>query len=867
MGAFNNDGNTVVTGDVGTNVGAFNAFPPGVVIGSIHVANPISAQAATDVDVLYSYLDGLICGMVLGVNLGNNQILTPNIYCIGAASVLNGNLVLDGEGDPNARFIFQIDGALSTATLASVTYINSASACNVYWQINGAFDLGEGSSFVGTIVANGAITLLEASSLQGRALTRAGAVDLHNNSITLPDPPVSPLITADGDLTFCEGDSVILSGNLDGIWNTGDMSFSITVFGSGDYFVDNSNDCGIALSNIISVSVVPDNTPPMITCPSDLSIQCNESSLPANTGFATAMDDCDPAPAITFSDLIIPGICSYNEEILRTWVALDISGNDTFCIQSITISDLTGPVISCPGDMTLECTDPTDPGTAGMATATDNCSPSPVLSYSDVTAPGLCVDAFQIIRTWTATDDCANSSMCDQLIDVMDNILPTISCPSAIAISCTDSMDPATTGDPTATDNCDGNPEISFTDIVTPSGQCPQNYTINRTWTAMDNCSNSSQCIQQITVSDLTQPIITCPADVNVDCAASILPAATGFATATDDCDVNPGVDYSDANVPGNCPGLMDINRTWTTTDACGNLDMCVQIISISDLIDPVITCPIDVTLACTDPIDPGATGMATATDNCSLSPVISFADMVTPSGLCPQNYTINRTWTAVDDCSNSSQCIQQISVIDLTQPIITCPADLTVDCAASILPAATGFATATDDCDVNPGVDYSDANVPGSCPGLMDINRTWTATDACGNLDMCLQIITISDLIAPAITCPIDVTLACTDPTDPGATGMATATDNCSLNPVISFADMVTPSGLCSQNYTINRTWTAMDNCSNSGQCIQQITVSDLTQPIITCPADVNVDCAASILPAATGFATATDDCDVNPG
>lgn len=188
-GAFNNNGNSVVTGDIGTNVGAFNGFPPGVVIGSIHVADPISAQAATDVDALYSYLDGLICGMVLGVNLGNSQVLTPNIYCIGAAAVLNGDLVLDGEGDPDARFIFQIDGALSTATLASVTLINSASACNVYWQINGAFELGDGSSFVGTLVANGAISLLEGSSLEGRALTRAGAIDMHNNTVSLPLPP------------------------------------------------------------------------------------------------------------------------------------------------------------------------------------------------------------------------------------------------------------------------------------------------------------------------------------------------------------------------------------------------------------------------------------------------------------------------------------------------------------------------------------------------------------------------------------------------------------------------------------------------------------------------------------------------------
>jgi len=153
VGAFNNDGATVVTGDIGTNVGAFTGFPPGVVVGSIHVADVISAQAAIDVASAYADLFSLTCGQVIGTTLGGGQILTPDIYCMGAASVLNGNLILDGQCDPNAFFIFQIDGALSTTVSSSVTLTNGASLCNVYWQVNGAVSLGENSVFRGTIVA------------------------------------------------------------------------------------------------------------------------------------------------------------------------------------------------------------------------------------------------------------------------------------------------------------------------------------------------------------------------------------------------------------------------------------------------------------------------------------------------------------------------------------------------------------------------------------------------------------------------------------------------------------------------------------------------------------------------------------------
>ncbi len=134
-GAFNGDVGSSVVGDIGTNIGAFT--PPGTIVGQIHVADLVSAQAAADVSTAYGYLSTLTCGGVLGVTLGNGQLLTPNIYCTGAASTLNGALTLDGQGNPNALFIFQIDGAFATNVNSTVTLINGASLCNVYWQVNG----------------------------------------------------------------------------------------------------------------------------------------------------------------------------------------------------------------------------------------------------------------------------------------------------------------------------------------------------------------------------------------------------------------------------------------------------------------------------------------------------------------------------------------------------------------------------------------------------------------------------------------------------------------------------------------------------------------------------------------------------------
>ncbi len=183
VGAITNTGATYVTGDVGTNDGAFNAFPPGTLIGQIHVADATSAQAAIDVAAAYSDLLGRTCGTTLpSSTLGSGQVLTPNVYCLVTESTLTGDLILDGQGDCNALFIFKIDGAFSTGTSSNVLLINGAQAKNVYWQINGAFSLGGGSVFRGTVVANGAIGLLAGSSLFGRGLTKTGAITL--NAIT-----------------------------------------------------------------------------------------------------------------------------------------------------------------------------------------------------------------------------------------------------------------------------------------------------------------------------------------------------------------------------------------------------------------------------------------------------------------------------------------------------------------------------------------------------------------------------------------------------------------------------------------------------------------------------------------------------------
>ena len=95
----------------------------------------------------------------------------------------------------------------------------------------------------------------------------------------------------------------------------------------------------------------------------------------------------------------------------------------------------------------------------------------------------------------------------------------------------------------------------------------------------------------------------------------------------------------------------MTITRTWVATDACGNSNTCAQTIVVEDSAAPIISCPMDVTIQCSGSTDPMSTGNATASDNCDISPLVTFSD-VTAGGTCPQGVAITRTWVATDAVS-----------------------------------------------------------------------------------------------------------------------------------------------------------------------------------------------------------------------
>ena len=191
-GAVTNSGATHIAGDIGTNGGDLTGLATATVVGQQQEENAASAQAALDVQAAYAAMSAATCGLVANVSLGG-QTLTPNTYCTGAAATLDGVLTLDGQGDANALFILNVGGALAVSPGSRVVLLNGAAIGNVYWRIGGRFDLGEGAIFRGTVLADGAIDLLNESVLIGRALSRAGDITLVNSSVALQEAGPLPV--------------------------------------------------------------------------------------------------------------------------------------------------------------------------------------------------------------------------------------------------------------------------------------------------------------------------------------------------------------------------------------------------------------------------------------------------------------------------------------------------------------------------------------------------------------------------------------------------------------------------------------------------------------------------------------------------
>jgi gliding motility-associated-like protein len=355
---------------------------------------------------------------------------------------------------------------------------------------------------------------------------------------------------------------------------------------------------------------------------------------------------------------VVTKTCGEAGKVTVKFTVTDECGNIATTTATFTIEDKTPPVfLNVPLDIKLKCGDVPPP--AANPSVSDECDKSVTMTMTE-TKDVLCGKGFKVVRIWTATDACGNSSSVQQTILLEDIEKPRIlNVPGTLVLTCQDAIPSGVAV--IAVDNCDDNPRVTMSDLVLRGG-CGANYTINRTWTAADACGNTATAKQIITVGDFDLPVISgVPADITVSCVGAV-PPASKLVTAKDGCSPNVTLSVSDKKAQGACANKMIITRTWLAKDACGNISVKSQIITVDDKTPPTLAgVPSDITVNLYLGQKVPTAPRVTATDNCDSRVTVIYSEIKT-NNLC--GYSLKRTWSVNDNCQNAVSKSQIITVL-----------------------------------------------------------------------------------------------------------------------------------------------------------------------------------------------------------
>jgi hypothetical protein len=495
---------------------------------------------------------------------------------------------------------------------------------------------------------------------------------------------------------------------------TGNGSGSTFNLGVTTVTLTHTNVCGSQTCSF-SVSVL-DVQPPVIACPASVvqSTAPNQCTAALSYAPVSVSDNCGaPVLSYAFTGALSSsgtGTGSGTSFPMGTTVvtlkATDGAGLMATCSFSVTINDTQLPVITCPGNVTLNMTAGQCGAIVNYPTpiASDNCGAVTLTLLTPAsTASGSLFPAGTTTVTWQAADQAlpvSNTQTCSFTVTVYDLQAPAVTCPANVTTySTATSCQVPVTYTATASDNCNVPPPVvsyTFSGATVGSGAGTGSGTsFNRgittiTLKATDNGGLTRTCTFRVIVIDLIKPVLTCvnPAPVGTTpgtCSAVVNYTAPTF---TDNCPPSPG---TATRIQGLASGstfpLGNSTIVFRATDANGNSTTCIMTIQVVDNQPPVITCPPSVTVAATGtpcnatvPYPP-----VTASDNCGSILSVFLVSGLMPNSVFPAGTTVN-TWRATDNAGLTAQCSFSVTVVCSAQK----PAPAGVGTAEKSSPALT---------------------------------------------------------------------------------------------------------------------------------------------------------------------------------
>ncbi|MEO8588705.1 MAG: hypothetical protein ABI432_05000, partial [Flavobacteriales bacterium] len=380
----------------------------------------------------------------------------------------------------------QATGGTLTCTVLSVQLTGSGNG-DFAWTGPNGFTSGDQNPTV-SVAGTYELTVTGANGCTSQA---EAEVELDQNA---------PVISADGGLLDCETGTLQLNATAPtatGFLWSGPNGFASTeedpiVAEVGTYAVTvtGENGCTASVEVLVEQDCDKKCPPLLVDCPADITLTCAEDLSPGTTGepFFRKDKDCPAIVDLGWHDEWLSS-CPY--VIQRTFFATDAEGNTETCSHLITVIDEVAPVfVNVPEDLQVACDKLDDNMGLPDVWAYDECTKQyfPVQHQVEMIA-GECAGHYYYVHTWSATDWCDNTGIATWTIEVYDNEPPVIDCTvKDMKVGCKNIPEALKCS---ATDNCDPDVEVVVIEEIS-KGDCKSGYTITRTYTATDDCGNST---------------------------------------------------------------------------------------------------------------------------------------------------------------------------------------------------------------------------------------------------------------------------------------------------------------------------------------------------------------------------------------
>ncbi|MDO9274825.1 MAG: HYR domain-containing protein, partial [Lutibacter sp.] len=409
-------------------------------------------------------------------------------------------------------------------------------------------------------------------------------------------------------------------------------------------------------------------------------------------------------------------------------------------------------------------------------------------------------------------------------------------------------------------------------------------WTVTYTFTVSDaNGNNLTGQTYSNTGGDQTAPTITCPINISQNvgagtCTASVI---TPNPTTADNCSVTK-LTWALTGATTGSSAITGINNletqvfnlgvttvSYRAEDAAGNFATCSYTVTVTDNINPTVTCPTNISQnvgagTCTASV---ITPNPTTADNCSVTKLTwALTGSTTGSSaitginnLGSQVFNLGVTtvtYTVSDAANNTVTCSYTVTVTDNINPTVTCPANISVNNTLGTCGAAVTYIVpvGVDNCSGATTIQTAGLVSGATFPVGLTMN-SFKVTDAAGNETSCSFTVTVKDNESPTASNPNPITVSGTIPL-PDITVVTDEADNCTAIPTVGFVGD-SSTGTCPQ--IVTRVYKVTDNAGNSINISQTITVTEIIAPIARCKVNFTVQ-----LSNVTGTATITAN-DVN--